>query len=39
MWTFVAKKQKRLTVEEKALEGRIGDVYLWTCIDARPSCW
>ncbi len=34
IWTFVAKKQKRLNVEEKALKGRIGDVYLWTCIDA-----
>lgn len=33
IWTFVQKKQARLTVEEKALEGKIGDVYLWTCID------
>ncbi len=33
MWTFVAKKQARLTVEEKALRGDIGDVYLWTCLD------
>ncbi len=34
IWTFVGKKQKRLTTEQKALEGRIGDVYLWTAIDA-----
>jgi len=33
MWTFVAKKQARLTVEEKATRHDIGDVYLWTAID------
>lgn len=33
MWTFVAKKQKRLTVEEKAARYDIGDVYLWTALD------
>ena len=31
-WTFVGKKQARLTVEEKATCHDIGDVYLWTCI-------
>lgn len=34
VWTFVAKKQARLTVEEKALRSDIGDVYLWTALDA-----
>jgi IS1 family transposase len=33
MWTFVAKKQSRLTMEERELRHDIGDVYLWTCLD------
>lgn len=33
IWSFVAKKQARLTVEEKATRHDIGDVYLWTCFD------
>ena len=33
MWTFVAKKQARLTIEEKALRHDIGDEYLWYGID------
>ncbi|MGH7137823.1 MAG: hypothetical protein ACREHD_18900 [Pirellulales bacterium] len=33
MWTFVAKKQARLTVDEKALRHDIGDVFLWYVID------
>jgi IS1 family transposase len=33
MWTFVAKKQARLTVDEKAERSDIGDVYLWYGID------
>jgi IS1 family transposase len=33
MWTFVAKKQARLTLEERELRGDIGDIYLWTCLD------
>lgn len=33
VWTFVAKKQARLTVEEKAERSDIGDVFLWTGID------
>ena len=32
-WTFVGKKQARLTVDEKAERSDIGDVYLWTAID------
>jgi IS1 family transposase len=33
MWTFVGKKQARLTTEERAERGDIGDVYLWYPID------
>ena len=33
IWTFVEKKQGRLTAEEKAECHDIGDVYLWTCLD------
>jgi IS1 family transposase len=33
MWTFVLKKQSRLTVEERAERSDIGDVYLWYSID------
>jgi IS1 family transposase len=33
MWTFVGKKQSRLTVEERAERSDIGDVYLWYSID------
>jgi IS1 family transposase len=33
IWTFVAKKQGRLTVTEKAERSDIGDVYFWTCLD------
>ena len=33
IWTFVGKKQGRLTVEEKADCYDVGDVYLWTCVD------
>jgi transposase-like protein len=32
-WTYVARKQSRLTLDEKAERHDVGDVYLWTCID------
>jgi IS1 family transposase len=32
-WTYVARKQSRLTLEEKAERHDVGDVYLWTCIE------
>ncbi len=32
-WTFVLKKQSRLTFEQRERCHDIGDVYLWTCID------
>jgi IS1 family transposase len=33
IWTFVTKKQGRLTVEEKSQCSDVGDVYLWTAFD------
>ena len=33
IWTFVAKKQARLTIDERAERSDIGDVFLWTAID------
>ena len=32
-WTYVAKKQARLTLQEREECHEIGDIYLWTCID------
>lgn len=32
-WTFVLKKQSRLTLEQRERCHDIGDIYLWTCID------
>ena len=29
-WTYIARKQARLTVNEKAERHDVGDVYLWT---------
>jgi IS1 family transposase len=37
IWTFVQKKQARLTVDEKAERHDIGDVYLWTALDAKTK--
>jgi IS1 family transposase len=33
IWSFVLKKQSRLTMEERETRGDIGDVYLFTAID------
>ncbi len=33
MWTFVAKKQARLTMEERETRSDIGDIFLWYSID------
>lgn len=33
IWTFVAKKQARLTMEERETRHDIGDVFVWTCLD------
>ncbi len=37
-WTFVQKKQGRLTIEEKAERGDIGDIYLWIALDQKTRC-
>ncbi|MCE9556431.1 MAG: hypothetical protein K8T91_24035 [Planctomycetes bacterium] len=37
MWTFVGKKQARLTIDEKAERSDIGDVYLWYSIDQKTK--
>jgi transposase-like protein/IS1 family transposase len=36
-WTYVAKKQSRLTTTERAESCDIGDIYLWTCIDQKTK--
>ena len=36
-WTYVAKKQSRLTTLERAERHDQGDVYLWTCIDQKTK--
>lgn len=37
VWSFVGKKQARLTVEQKRERHDIGDIYLWTCIDQKTK--
>ena len=36
-WTFVQKKQSRLTTDERAEKSDVGDIYLWTCIDEQTK--
>ncbi len=36
-WTYVAKKQSRLTMTERELSSEVGDIYLWTCIDTKTK--
>src|ERR1041384_4627211 len=36
-WTFVAKKQSRLTTIEREETAEQGDVYLWTCVDQQTK--
>lgn len=36
-WTWVGRKQARLTVDEKAQRHDVGDVYIWTCIDQQTK--
>ena len=36
-WTWVGRKQSRLTVSEKAERHDIGEVYIWTCIDQKTK--
>ncbi len=37
IWTFVQKKQGRLTTEEKAERHDIGEIYLWTALDSETK--
>ncbi|HTU27080.1 MAG TPA: hypothetical protein VMF30_16860 [Pirellulales bacterium] len=36
-WTYVAKKQSRLTMNEREESHDVGDIYLWTCIDQKTK--
>jgi IS1 family transposase/transposase-like protein len=36
-WTYVAKKQSRLTINEREESHDQGDVYLWTCVDQKTK--
>ena len=36
-WTYVAKKQSRLTMNEREESSEVGDIYLWTCIDQKTK--
>jgi IS1 family transposase len=36
-WTFVGKKQARLTVQERDHKSDQGDVFIWTCIDQQTK--
>ncbi len=36
-WTYVAKKQSRLTIDQRAESSEQGDVYIWTCIDQKTK--
>jgi transposase-like protein/IS1 family transposase len=36
-WTYVYKKQSRLTTTERAESYDQGDIYLWTCIDQKTK--
>lgn len=36
-WTYIGKKQSRLTLDERAETHELGDIYIWTCIDQRTK--
>ncbi len=36
-WTFVQKKQARLTTDERTYRSDIGDMYLWTALDQKTK--
>jgi IS1 family transposase len=38
IWTFVQKKQGRLTVQERQRRADIGDIYLWIALDQDTKC-
>jgi IS1 family transposase len=37
IWTFVQKKQSRLTIDERAERCDVGDIYLWSALDANTK--
>lgn len=37
IWTFVAKKQSRLTIDERAERSDVGDVYVWYGVDTETK--
>ncbi len=37
VYTFVGKKQSRLTMQERAERSDVGEVYLWTAVDAETK--
>src|SRR6266478_3812682 len=37
VWTFIRKKQARLTLEEREWRHDIGDMYLWTGLDQKTK--
>ncbi len=37
IWTFVAKKQSRLTINERAERHDVGDMYVWTSLDTETK--
>jgi IS1 family transposase len=37
IWTFVQKKQARLTTDERASRHDIGDMFLWTALDQKTK--
>ena len=36
-WTYVAKKQARLTTTQRETCYDVGDIYLWTCVDRKTK--
>lgn len=37
IWSYVGKKQSRLTINERAESAELGDVYLFTAVDAKTK--
>lgn len=36
-WTWIARKQSRLTIEEREHRHDVGEVYVWTCVDQKTK--
>jgi IS1 family transposase len=37
VWSFVGKKQAKLSVDEKLERHDIGDIFVWTCVDQKTK--